>query len=47
MLEVSVHACTDVAGFGLLGHACEMVEGTEIGLVVHASSVPLLPEVEK
>jgi selenide,water dikinase len=36
----NVHACTDVTGFGLLGHACEMIEGEEIGMVINASSVP-------
>jgi len=44
--EVEVHACTDVTGFGLLGHACEMIEGTDVGMVVYSSSVPLLPEAE-
>lgn len=47
MLDYQVHACTDITGFGLLGHACEMVEGTDVGLVIHASSVPLLPGVEE
>jgi selenide,water dikinase len=46
MAEVEVHACTDVTGFGLLGHACEMIEGTDVGMVVYSSSVPLLPETE-
>jgi selenide,water dikinase len=44
MIEVGgVHACTDVTGFGLLGHACEMIEGTDRGLRIRASSVPLFP----
>jgi len=47
MTEVEVHACTDVTGFGLLGHACEMIEGTDVGMVVYSSSVPLLPETEE
>jgi len=46
MMEVEVHACTDVTGFGLLGHACEMIEGTDVGMVIYSSSVPLLPETE-
>jgi selenide,water dikinase len=46
MAEVEVHACTDVTGFGLLGHACEMVEGTDVGMVIYSSQVPLLPETE-
>ena len=34
MQEVGVHACTDVTGFGLLGHAAEMIEGTDVGMVI-------------
>jgi selenide,water dikinase len=40
-----VHACTDVTGFGLLGHACEMIEGSDTGMVIHASRIPLFDEV--
>jgi selenide,water dikinase len=42
MSGFDVHACTDVTGFGLLGHACEMVEGTDAGMMISASGVPLL-----
>jgi selenide,water dikinase len=35
-----VHACTDITGFGLLGHACEMIEGSDAGLRIDASAVP-------
>jgi len=44
MVEVGVSACTDVTGFGLLGHACEMVDGTAVGLRIYASRVPFLEE---
>jgi selenide,water dikinase len=44
MLEAGVSACKDVTGFGLLGHAAEMVEGTEVGFIINASAVPLFPE---
>ncbi|MFA5324429.1 MAG: selenide, water dikinase SelD, partial [Smithella sp.] len=37
-----IHACTDITGFGLLGHACEMIEGSDVGLRIHSSSVPVL-----
>ena len=47
MLEVGVNACKDITGFGLLGHAAEMVEGTNVGFVIHASSVPLFPETKE
>ena len=43
MQEIGVHACTDVTGFGLLGHAFEMIQGTGKGMVFHCSSVPLFP----
>lgn len=47
MLDVPVRACTDITGFGLLGHACEMIEGTDVGMVINLSSLPLLPKVEE
>ena len=47
MTEVEVHACTDITGFGLLGHACEMVEGQDVGMVIYSSAVPILPGTEK
>lgn len=37
-----VHAATDVTGFGLLGHALEMVRGSGLGLRLAAHSVPFL-----
>ena len=39
-----VSACTDVTGFGLLGHLAEMVAGTGIGVTLDSQSVPVLPE---
>jgi selenide,water dikinase len=36
-------ACTDVTGFGLLGHAYEIAEKSGVGLRIRASAVPLLP----
>jgi selenide,water dikinase len=44
LLETEVHACTDITGFGLLGHACEMIEASAIGYVIDAGKVPLFPE---
>lgn len=44
MLEVGVNACTDITGFGLLGHACGMVEKGEVGMELHVTSIPLFPE---
>ncbi len=43
MEAYDVHACTDVTGFGLLGHAAEMAKGSGVGLVIHQERVPVLP----
>lgn len=37
-----VHACTDVTGFGLLGHAHEMACGASAGIRIQAGDVPVL-----
>ncbi len=42
MAAFDVHACTDVTGFGLLGHLAEMV--SDAGVRVSARSVPVIPE---
>jgi selenide,water dikinase len=44
MQEVGVNACTDVTGFGFLGHACTMIEDTNVGMVIHSATVPFFPE---
>ena len=38
-----VHACTDVTGFGLLGHAREMALASDVTLELDAHAVRLLP----
>jgi selenide, water dikinase len=47
MLEVGVNACKDITGFGLLGHACEMIEKAKVGMIIKASAVPYFPEVKE
>lgn len=37
-----VHACSDITGFGLLGHALEMASGSNVTLVIEAAKMPLL-----
>ena len=44
MLQIGVNACTDITGFGLLGHACEMIQDTEVGFKIRSVSVPIFPE---
>nr|CBX26867.1 Selenide, water dikinase [uncultured Desulfobacterium sp.] len=44
MKDFPVHACTDVTGFGLLGHLAEMVAGSGLGVHIQANRVPILKE---
>lgn len=41
--ETGVHAMTDVTGFSLMGHGCEMARASNSALRIHASALPLLP----
>lgn len=47
MENYHVHACTDVTGFGLLGHAMEMAEGSQVGMTIHYENVPILPRTKE
>jgi len=47
MRQFDVHACTDVTGFGLLGHAWEMAAASGVGIQLDASSIPLLSGVRE
>lgn len=42
-LKYGVHAMTDVTGFGLMGHAREMALGSNVGMILHAARIPVLP----
>jgi selenide,water dikinase len=44
MARFEVNACTDVTGFGLLGHLAEMVCGSGMGARVFSMQVPVIPE---
>ena len=39
-----VHACTDVTGFGLLGHGIEMAEPSEVSFELYADEIPYVME---
>ena len=43
----NVHACTDVTGFGLLGHSYEMASGSGVTVRLHGAALPLLPQAEE
>jgi len=44
MVSYDVHSCTDVTGFGLLGHACEMADGSGTTIHFDTSSIPFHKE---
>lgn len=43
MAEVGAQACTDITGFGLLGHALELAQASRCGMTLTASRVPIIP----
>jgi selenide,water dikinase len=45
MVTFKPRACTDITGFGLLGHAWELVAGSGTGLVLDTDRIPFLPGV--
>jgi selenide,water dikinase len=47
MLEHGAHACTDVTGFGLLGHMYEMVDGSNVTAEIEVSKIPYFQEAVK
>lgn len=47
MEPYDVHACTDVTGFGLMGHTLEMAKGSGCGIRIKQSDVPVLPRVRE
>lgn len=44
MAGFNVHACTDITGFGLLGHAAEMVLAASRRMRLWSSHIPVIPE---
>ena len=45
MQQIGVSGCTDVTGFGLLGHAYEMAKASDVTIEINSETVPLLPDV--
>jgi selenide,water dikinase len=44
-IEAGATACTDVTGFGLLGHAYNMVKGSSLELIIESTQVPFMDRV--
>ncbi len=45
MREAGSHACTDITGFGLIGHTAQLAENSRVGINFHTASIPFFPEV--
>jgi len=45
MLQVGVNACTDITGFGLLGHALELAGASRIGVEIDSAALHIYPRV--
>lgn len=43
MLKHEIHACTDVTGFGLIGHLSEMLANDKLQITIRSQDLPLLP----
>jgi len=44
MQEIGVHACTDITGFGLLGHTVQLAQNSQVGININIASIPCFPE---
>ncbi len=47
MQAVGVNSCTDITGFGLIGHLLEMMKGSRTSAEINLSKIPLLPGVRE
>ncbi len=47
MIEIGVNACTDITGFGLLGHASEMAEGAALTVRIYSRDVRFFEGAER
>ena len=44
MVQYRVHACTDVTGFGMLGHLYEMAQGSDVQITLNVDAIDLIEE---
>ena len=42
MMEVGANACTDVTGFGMIGHASEMAKGSNLTIELYSREMPII-----
>ena len=44
MIQLGTHACTDITGFGLLGHSCQIAQNSQVCIELNLASIPFFPE---
>ena len=44
MQEAGVHACTDITGFGLIGHSVQLAQNSQIGIIFNSENIPIFPQ---
>jgi selenide,water dikinase len=44
MQEIGDHACTDITGFGFLGHTVQLAQNSRVGININLASIPFFPE---
>ena len=44
MVRYRVHACTDITGFGMLGHTYEMAQGSDVQITLQVDRITFLPQ---
>jgi selenide, water dikinase len=44
MQAAGAHACTDITGFGFIGHALEMAKASAVGMVIRSHQIAVFPE---
>jgi selenide,water dikinase len=47
MIAAGTHACTDITGFGLIGHTTEMAKASGVTVTLYSEALPLLPGVKE
>ena len=44
MVKYNVHSCTDVTGFGMMGHTYEMAQGSDVQITINVDNIDFMPQ---
>jgi selenide,water dikinase len=47
LVSIGAHACSDITGFGFIGHACEMAQNSGVTIELYHDKIPLIKGVER